>query len=140
MQYKGGGGEQYTCHQRGWLGKQNLEKSHVLIRKQVEGEFLSWLSRLRTRCCLCEVAGLIPCLDQWVKDPALPQVDKSVRSDATALWKSDFAQRENLDSQEKGICPLYTPFIPPLILSAVCVTELDQEAVAVLRGAGFLCH
>ena len=30
-----------------------------------------WLSELRTRCCLCEDAGFIPGLVQWVKDPVL---------------------------------------------------------------------
>ena len=34
-------------------------------------EFLLWLSRLKTGCCLCMEVGLIPGLNQWVKDPAL---------------------------------------------------------------------
>ena len=42
----------------------NLETSHR--------ELLSWLSGLRTWCCLREDAGLIPGLAQWVKDPTLP--------------------------------------------------------------------
>ena len=33
-----------------------------------------WLSGLRTRCCLCEEAGLSPGLTQWVRDPVLLQV------------------------------------------------------------------
>ena len=36
-------------------------------------EFLFWLSMLRTQCCLCEGAGSIPGLVQWVKDQVCPQ-------------------------------------------------------------------
>ena len=36
-------------------------------------EFPLWHSRLRTQCCPCEGAGLIPSLAQWVKDLVLPQ-------------------------------------------------------------------
>ena len=36
-------------------------------------EFPLWLSRLRTWHSVWEDAGLKPRLDQWVKDPALPQ-------------------------------------------------------------------
>ena len=36
-------------------------------------EFLLWLSRLRTLCCLSEDTGSIPGLSQQIKDPLLPQ-------------------------------------------------------------------
>ena len=36
-------------------------------------EFSLWLSGLRTQNSVCEDAGLIPDLTQWVKDPALLQ-------------------------------------------------------------------
>ena len=39
----------------------------------VQVEFLLWLSRLSTRHCLCEDAGLIPGLSQQVKDLVLLQ-------------------------------------------------------------------
>ena len=42
-----------------------------------KGEFLLWLSRLRTRCYLSEDVGLIPGTSQWVKDLALPQASGS---------------------------------------------------------------
>ena len=35
-------------------------------------EFLLWLSGLKTPCSAHEDAGLIPGLDQWVKDLVLP--------------------------------------------------------------------
>ena len=36
-------------------------------------EFPLWLSWLRTRRCLCEDVGSIPCLAQWVEDPTILQ-------------------------------------------------------------------
>ena len=36
-------------------------------------EFPLWLSRLRNQHSVCENAGSIPGLSQWVKNPALPQ-------------------------------------------------------------------
>ena len=43
--------------------------SRHLHEKNVEIlEFPLWLSRLRTQCSLCEDAGLILGLTQWVKD------------------------------------------------------------------------
>ena len=41
--------------------------------KKVSEEFSLWFKGLRTRHCLCEDAGLIHGLSQWVKDPKLPQ-------------------------------------------------------------------
>ena len=38
-------------------------------------EFPLWLSEFRTQHCLCENAGSIPGLTQWVKDPVLPQLE-----------------------------------------------------------------
>ena len=40
-------------------------------RNRMGMEFLLWLSGLRHS--VCEDAGLIPGLTQWVKDPVLPQ-------------------------------------------------------------------
>ena len=37
------------------------------------GEFLLWLSGLRTRHSVCEESSLIAGLTQWVKDPVLLQ-------------------------------------------------------------------
>ena len=48
-------------------------------------EFLLWLSRLRTRCCLCEDVGLIPDPTQWVKDPVLPQAEAQA-ADIAQIW------------------------------------------------------
>ena len=42
------------------------------LKKRLFLEFPSWLSRLRTRWSLCEVADSIPGLAQWVRDLALP--------------------------------------------------------------------
>ena len=43
------------------------------LLKEPGSEFLLWLSRLRTQCCLCEDACSIPGLGQWIKDLALLQ-------------------------------------------------------------------
>ena len=52
------------------------DKYHMisLIRgiENMAEEFLLWLSQLRTHCCLCEDAALIPGLTQGIKDPAFP--------------------------------------------------------------------
>ena len=40
----------------------------VSLQKRRNQEFPLWLRGLRTWCCLCEDAGLIPGLLQWVKD------------------------------------------------------------------------
>ena len=57
-------------------------------------EFPLWLSRLRTQCCLCEDAGLIPGLTHWVKDPALPQALAQITDEAPIpplAWKLPYA-------------------------------------------------
>ena len=38
------------------------------VNRIKKDEFLLWLSRLRTQHCVCEDAGLIPGLTQWIKD------------------------------------------------------------------------
>ena len=49
------------------------------------GEFLLWLSRLRTRYSGCEDAGSIPGLAQGVNDPAWPQAVAQVADVAQKL-------------------------------------------------------
>ena len=51
----------------------------VLKRSYFWGGGLLWLSRLRTRCCLCENSSLIPDFAQWFKDLALLQAVVQVR-------------------------------------------------------------
>ena len=53
-----------------WVGVGVLPLSGLNLISS--SEFLSWLKGLRTQCCLCEDAGLIPGLAQWVKDQVLP--------------------------------------------------------------------
>ena len=49
-------------------------------------EFPSWLSKLRTQCCLCEDVDSIPGLDQLrVKDLVLPQATAQV-SNMAQVW------------------------------------------------------
>ena len=42
----------------------NKNNSFIYETKKSKGEFLMWLNRLRTQCCLCEDVGLIPGLAQ----------------------------------------------------------------------------
>ena len=42
-------------------------------KKIIKVEFSLWLSRLRTQESVCEDAGSIPGLAQWIKDLVLPK-------------------------------------------------------------------
>ena len=55
--------------------RQSGDEPRVKGRIRTTGllEFPLWLHGLRTKCCLCEDAGLIPGLTQWVKDLTLLQ-------------------------------------------------------------------
>ena len=57
------------------LGFWSIWKSYPFLKVW---EFPLWLSELRTWCSLLEDAGLIPDLDGWVKDLALPSVATQV--------------------------------------------------------------
>ena len=48
-------------------------------------EFLLWLSRLGTQCCLCKDADLNCGLTQWVMDPVLPQ-GAACFADVAQIW------------------------------------------------------
>ena len=56
-----------------------FHNEHISSLKNSKAEFPVWLNRLRTQHYLCEDAGLIPGLTQWVKDPALLQAAVEVR-------------------------------------------------------------
>ena len=65
------------CQASGWpvgLGGQNLGACCLWSLKYSFMEFPLWLRGLRMRHCLHEDAGLIPGLDQWVKDLELLQL------------------------------------------------------------------
>ena len=47
-------------------------------KNELKQELLLWLSRLRTWHSVREDVGLIPGLDQWVKDLALPQAEAPI--------------------------------------------------------------
>ena len=57
----------------------------TVILKSSSSEFFLWLSRLRTRCCLHEDVSSNPGVDQWGKDPTLPQAVVQA-TDATRIW------------------------------------------------------
>ena len=57
-------------------------------------EFPLWLSKVRTRRSLCEGAGSIPVIGQWVKDLALPQAAAQIQSLAWEPWKETIFKKE----------------------------------------------
>ena len=62
------------------ISPHQLQDIFIRLKRKLTQEFLMWCNGLRIQCCLCNRSGhssgvgLIPCLVQYIKDPALPQL------------------------------------------------------------------